>query len=73
MATELLLNHGALSVEAIVTHAVLSGKANDRIDNSSIENIYISDSIYHSNLSQKFAVLQISELISTFINDCKGI
>lgn len=67
MASELLLERGALSVEAIVTHAVLSDKANDRINNSKIKNIYISDSIYHSNLSEKFTVMAIGKLISIFV------
>ena len=63
MATELLLENGATSVRAIITHAVLSGDAITKIENSSLKNIYISDSIYHEKLPDKFTVLPIYELI----------
>lgn len=63
MATELLLKNGAASVRAIITHAVLSGDAITKIENSSLENIYVSDSIYHEKLPDKFTVIPIHELI----------
>jgi ribose-phosphate pyrophosphokinase len=43
LATELLLANGALSVEATVTHGVLSGNAMEKIDNSKLSHLYISD------------------------------
>ena len=63
MATELLLKHGAKNVEAIVTHAVLSGNAITKITNSALKNIYVSNSIYHEKLPKKFTILPIHELI----------
>ncbi len=63
MAAKLLLKHGASNVEAIVTHAVLSGNAIIRIVNSSLKNIYVSDSIYHESLPNKFKVLPIRKII----------
>jgi len=63
MATELLLKNGAASVRAIITHAVLSGDAITKIENSSLENIYVSDSIYHEKLPDRFTVIPIHELI----------
>ena len=65
MATELLLANGAASVEAVVTHAVLSGKAIRKIEQSSIRHIYISDSIYHQYLPEKIKVLTVHELIGS--------
>jgi ribose-phosphate pyrophosphokinase len=62
-ATELLLENGAKQVDAIVTHAVLSGDSVGKITKSSLQNIYISDSIYHENLPSKFQILAIDELI----------
>ena len=44
-ATELLINNGALSVSACITHGVLSGLAYERIANSPLTKLYISDTI----------------------------
>ena len=68
MATELLLENGAATVEAIITHAVLSGDAISKIEKSPLKNIHISDSIYHQNLPAKFKILAIDELIGAVIN-----
>jgi len=68
MATELLFENGAATVEAIITHAVLSGDAISKIEKSSLKNIYISDSIYQSNLPAKFQIMAIDELIAAAIN-----
>ncbi|MGC8659113.1 MAG: ribose-phosphate pyrophosphokinase [Desulfomonilaceae bacterium] len=40
-----LENVGARKIEACCTHAVLSGAAVDRINNSPIENVYVTDTI----------------------------
>lgn len=68
MATELLLKNGAASVRAIITHAVLSGDAITKIENSSLKNIYVSDSIYHEKLPDRFTVIPIHELIGRCFN-----
>ncbi|MDM7321666.1 MAG: ribose-phosphate pyrophosphokinase, partial [Fervidobacterium sp.] len=47
-------NAGAKRVIACITHPVLSSGAVERIENSSIEKIYISDTIYHQSLPNKF-------------------
>lgn len=44
-ASDLLLENGAKSVRAVITHGVLSGNSLDNIKNSSIEEIFISDTI----------------------------
>lgn len=44
-AAEALLNHGAKSVIACCTHAVLSGPAIDRIKKSGIEKVVVTDTI----------------------------
>jgi len=68
MATDLLLKKGAKSVEAIITHAVLSQDAITKIENSEVNKIYITDSIYHQNLSKKFAILTVHKLISSALS-----
>ena len=65
MAANLLLASGAANIEVVVTHAVLSGNAISKIEQSFIKNIYISDSIHHQHLPAKFKVLAVHELIGS--------
>jgi ribose-phosphate pyrophosphokinase len=44
-AAEMMLENGALSVRAMCTHAVLSGLAYERIQNSKLLEVIVSDSI----------------------------
>ena len=44
-AADLLMSKGAKSVRACATHAVLSGPAYDRINNSSLKEVYFTDTI----------------------------
>jgi ribose-phosphate pyrophosphokinase len=44
-AVDLLLGEGAVEVHAYVTHGVLSGKAVERINNSKIKSLVVTDSI----------------------------
>jgi ribose-phosphate pyrophosphokinase len=44
-AAEMMLENGALSVRAMCTHAVLSGQAYERIQNSKLLEVIVSDSI----------------------------
>src|SRR6202451_2918359 len=44
-AAEALLKHGALSVRACATHAVLSGPAVERIDTSCLQEVVVTNSI----------------------------
>ncbi len=47
-AADLILSRGAQEVHAYVTHGVLSGNAFQRIQNSSLRNVVITDSIQHA-------------------------
>lgn len=60
-------NAGAKRVVACITHPVLSSGAPERIENSSIEKIYISDTIYHQSLPQKFKVVSVAPLLGEAI------
>lgn len=44
-AADVLMEKGALSVRACATHAVLSGPAYDRIANSSLKEVFVTDTI----------------------------
>ncbi|SHH31512.1 ribose-phosphate pyrophosphokinase [Thermosipho atlanticus] len=66
-AAAALKEKGALKVIACITHPVLSDNAVERIENSEIEKIYISDSIYHENLPEKFKVVSLAPLLGEAI------
>ena len=61
---------GALEVYAAATHGVLSGQAIERIVQSPIKKMIISDSIdsSHRHLPDKFEILSCAELIGEAIN-----
>lgn len=44
-AAELMMENGALSVRAVATHCVMSGKAPERIENSVLEEMVFTDTI----------------------------
>jgi len=62
-AADLMIERGALSVRAICTHPVLSGNAYEKLENSKLEELIITDSI-PSKKSSKIKVLSCAELFS---------
>ncbi|MEM7109821.1 MAG: ribose-phosphate pyrophosphokinase [Bacteroidota bacterium] len=68
-AARLLMENGANSVRAVITHPVLSGKAHDNIDNSVLEELVVSDSIPLRQESKKIRVLTLSDLFARAINN----
>ncbi len=63
-AATLLRQKGARSVSACVTHAVLSGECISRIERSSFDKFYITDTINALPLPDKIQVITISGIIS---------
>ncbi len=65
-AADVLLEQGALSVRAIVTHPVLSGPAHERIDASQLEELVVTDTIPipAEKKSKKIKVLTIAPLLA---------
>jgi ribose-phosphate pyrophosphokinase len=68
-AADMLKAKGALSVRAIATHAVLSGPAYERIEESALEEVIFTDSIPLSKESSKIKVLSIADLFAATINN----
>jgi ribose-phosphate pyrophosphokinase len=66
-AADLFLEKGAKSVRAICTHAVLSGPAYERIENSGLTELVVTDSIPLKKQSDKVTVLSVAELYSSVI------
>ena len=63
-AADLMMDRGAKSVRAICTHPLLSGKACERIENSKLKELIISDSIPVKNKSKKIKVLSTAKLFA---------
>lgn len=63
-AAELMKEKGAVSVRAIATHALLSGNAYERIENSNLEELIVTDSIPLRQQSEKIKVLSCAELFA---------
>jgi ribose-phosphate pyrophosphokinase len=66
-AAKLIMDKGARSVRAVCTHAVLSGKAYENIENSVLEELIVCDTIPLKRESSKIKVLSVAELFSKAI------
>ena len=63
-AADMMLERGALSVRAICTHAILSGSAIEKIENSSLTELIVTDSIPLKKESSKIKVLSCAPLFA---------
>ncbi len=67
-AADIMMENGATSVRAIASHAILSGKAYERIENSKLTELIVTDTIPLSQQSDKIKVLSVADLFSDVIN-----
>jgi ribose-phosphate pyrophosphokinase len=67
-AADLLMEKGATSVRAFATHAVLSGPAYERIENSALQEVYFTDTIPLKKQTSKIKVLSIAPLMADVID-----
>ena len=69
MAANMLMERGALSVRAAISHPVLSGKAYERINESALQQVIVTDTIpLNPNEDlHKFEVLSVAELFADVI------
>ena len=63
-AADLMMERGALSVRAICTHAILSGNAYEKLDNSQLEELIVTNSIPLKGDHPKIKVLSCAELFA---------
>jgi ribose-phosphate pyrophosphokinase len=68
-ACDLLIKRGALTINAFVTHGVLSGDSANLVQNSSIDHIWITDTIKQKNLPSKFTIIPTSSLFAKELNN----
>ena len=68
-AGQVLMDNGAKSVRAFATHAVCSGPAMERLDNSVFSEVVVTDSIpLPANASKKIHVVSTAELFADVIH-----
>ena len=63
-AADLMIAKGALSVRAICTHAILSGAAYEKIENSQLSELIVTDSIPLKKESKKIRVVSCAPLFA---------
>ena len=66
-AAQLIMDKGANSVRAVVTHPVLSGKAYENISNSVLAELLVTDTIPQKQACDKIKVLSVAELFAKAI------
>ncbi|MCE2742519.1 MAG: ribose-phosphate pyrophosphokinase [Fluviicola sp.] len=67
-AADLFMEKGAKSVRAFCTHAILSGPAYERIENSSLTELIVTDTIPLKQQSSKIRVLSVADLFADIIH-----
>ena len=68
-AADLMVERGAQSVRAICTHAILSGKAYEKIEKSKLKELIVTDSIAQEKKSDKVTVLTCSKLFADVMHN----
>ena len=63
-AADLLIEKGAISVRAICTHAILSGNAYQKIEDSKLEELIVTDSVPNIKPHSKIKILSCADLFS---------
>ena len=66
-AAQLIMDKGAKSVRAVVTHPVLSGNAYENISNSILTELLVTDTIPQKQVCDKIKVLSVAELFAKAI------
>jgi len=67
-AADMMIEKGALSVRAVATHAVLSGPAYERINESKISEVIVSDSLPIKPISDKIKVISVASVFADVIH-----
>jgi ribose-phosphate pyrophosphokinase len=68
-AAKVILEQGAKSVRALCTHPVLSGNAYETIENSSLDEVLVCDTIPLKQKSSKIKVLSTAKLFARAIRN----
>ena len=68
-AADIMKERGAISVRAICTHAILSGNAYEKIENSQLEELIVTDSIAPRISHNKVKVLSCAPLFAEVMHN----
>ncbi|HEY9124144.1 MAG TPA: ribose-phosphate pyrophosphokinase [Bacteroidales bacterium] len=68
VAANMMMEEGARSVRVVATHPVLSGPAYERIENSKITEVMVTDTIPLKQQSPKIKVISIADIFADTIN-----
>lgn len=71
-AADMMIERGALSVRAVCTHAVLSGKAYENIENSKLTELIVTDTIPLKQDSSKIKVISVADLFAKVIHSVQN-
>ncbi|MFQ5607416.1 MAG: hypothetical protein ACE5GA_05675, partial [Candidatus Zixiibacteriota bacterium] len=73
-AARAMADKGAREIYAVCTHAVLSGEALERIENSPIKKVVITDSVANDKrqLSDKYVVVSCADLFGEAIGNARS-
>jgi len=63
-AADIIKEKGAKSVRAVCTHAVLSGNAYENINNSSLEELVVTDTIANIQANEKIKIISVAGLFA---------
>ncbi len=63
-AANIMMERGAISVRAITTHAILSGKAYERIESSDLKELIVTDTVKLKQQSSKIKVVSCAPLFA---------
>jgi len=67
LAADMMMERGATSIRAFATHPILSGNSVERINNSAIEELVVTDSVPLTIHSDKIKVLSIADIFARTI------
>ena len=68
-AADLMMERGALSVRAICTHPILSGNAYEKIENSKLQELIVTDTIPLKQKCSKIRVISCAELFADVMHN----
>jgi len=63
-AADLMMEQGAISVRAVATHAILSGNAIERIKNSELKELIVTDTILKNHECSKIKIVSCATLFA---------
>ncbi|RPG54233.1 MAG: ribose-phosphate pyrophosphokinase [Flavobacteriales bacterium TMED84] len=67
-AADLMIDNGAKSVRAVCTHGLFSSNAYERINNSKLSEVVVTDTILKTHSSEKIKVITTAEIFANTID-----